>query len=316
MTNNRNIPRQLVILSGKGGTGKTSLAASLMHISSQSKYAGVYVDADVDAANLALVTTATALETHPYWGSQSASIDPVLCNHCGNCYQVCRFEAINQPNSQTDIFSVNELLCEGCAACMYACPQSAIKMNKQQDGEWYHSTTPFGHLFHAELFPGAENSGKLVTTVKQNAKLFAEDHHLPLIIVDGPPGIGCPVISASAGADLALLVAEPGVSGLHDLERIIQTLNHFKIPILICINKADIYPQGAHKIETYAMAHGYAVTGQIPYDDAVPQSIVNAQPITQYASNSPVSLAVSRVWVTIRDTLFTGNYSGCEGIGG
>jgi MinD superfamily P-loop ATPase len=316
MTNNRNNPRQLVILSGKGGTGKTSIAASLMHISSQSKYAGVYVDADVDAANLALITTATALETHPYWGSQSASIDPVLCNHCGNCYQVCRFEAINQPNSQTDIFSVNELLCEGCAACMYACPQSAIKMNKQQDGEWYHSTTPFGHLFHAELFPGAENSGKLVTTVKQNAKLFAEDHHLPLIIVDGPPGIGCPVISASAGADLALLVAEPGVSGLHDLERIIQTLNHFKIPILICINKADIYPQGAHKIETYAMAHGYAVTGQIPYDDAVPQSIVNAQPITQYASNSPVSLAVSRVWVTIRDTLFTGNYSGSEGIGG
>jgi MinD superfamily P-loop ATPase len=304
MTSHRNIPRQLVILSGKGGTGKTSLAASLMHILSHSKHAGVYVDADVDAANLALVTTAKALETHPYWGSQTASIDPVLCNHCGYCYQVCRFDAINQPNSSTDIYRVNGLLCEGCAACMYACPQSAIEMIKQQDGEWYHSMTPFGHLFHAELFPGAENTGKLVTTVKQNAKLFAEDHNLPMIIIDGPPGIGCPVISASAGADLALLVAEPGVSGLHDLERIIQTLNHFKIPVLICINKADIYPQGTQTIEAYAQSHGYAIAGQIPYDDAVPQSIVNAQPITQYAASNPVSLAVRRIWETIQDSLF------------
>jgi MinD superfamily P-loop ATPase len=305
MNNIRNIPRQLVILSGKGGTGKTSLAAGLMHISSQSEHAGVYVDADVDAANLALVTSASTLETHQYRGSQTASIDPVLCNHCGNCFQICRFNAINQPKSQTDIYTVNGLLCEGCAACMYACPQSAIKMIKQQDGEWYHSSTPFGHLFHAELFPGAENTGKLVTTVKQNAKLFAEDHHLPLIIVDGPPGIGCPVISASAGADLALLVAEPGVSGLSDLERIIQTLQHFKIPILICINKADIYPQGVETIQAYTLTHGYAVAGQIPYDDAIPQSIVNAQPVTQYAASSPVSRAVSRLWETIQDILFT-----------
>ena len=305
MTNNKINPRQLVILSGKGGTGKTSLAASLIHISFQAKHAGVYVDADVDAANLALVTSAKALETHPYWGSQTASIDPVLCNQCGICYQVCRFDAIIPPNSRSNIYSVNGLVCEGCAACRYACPQTAIEMIKQQDGEWYHSTTPFGHLFHAELFPGAENTGKLVTTVKQNAKLFAEDHDFPFIIIDGPPGIGCPVISASAGADLALLVAEPGVSGLSDLERIIQTLNHFKIPILICINKADLYPQGVQTIEAYALSHGYAIAGQIPYDDAIPQSIVNAQPVTQYAAHSPVSRAVSKVWETIQDNLFT-----------
>jgi MinD superfamily P-loop ATPase len=304
MTNIRNVPRQLVILSGKGGTGKTSLAASLMHILSQSEYAGVFVDADVDAANLALATTATALETHPYWGSQSASIDPVLCNQCGNCYQICRFDAITQPNLPMDAYRVKELLCEGCAACVYACPQSAIKMIKQQDGEWYHSLTPFGHLFHAELFPGAENSGKLVTTVKQNAKLFAEDHNLPIIITDGPPGIGCPVISASAGADLALLVAEPGVSGLHDLDRISQTLNHFRIPILICVNKADLYPQGTRAIENYALSHGYKVAAQIPYDDVVPKSIVKAQPITQFAPNHPVSLAIISAWETIQQSLF------------
>jgi MinD superfamily P-loop ATPase len=304
MTNIRNMPKQLVILSGKGGTGKTSLAASLIHISSQSEYAGVYVDADVDAANLALLTTASAQETHPYWGGQSASIDPVLCNHCGNCYQICRFDAITQPNLHMEAYRIKDLLCEGCAACVYACPQSAIKMIKQQDGEWYHSLTPFGHLFHAELFPGAENSGKLVTTVKQNAKLFAEDHNLPIIISDGPPGIGCPVISASAGTDLALLVAEPGVSGLHDLDRISQTLNHFRIPILICVNKADLYPQGTRAIENYALSHGYKVAAQIPFDNVVPQSIVNAQPITQFAPNNPVSLAIISVWETIQQTLF------------
>lgn len=304
MTSNRNPTRHLVILSGKGGTGKTSLAASLMHISFQSKITGVFVDADVDAANLALVTTANVIENYPFWGSQSANIDPVLCNNCGICFQICRFDAIHQPNARPMTYSVNSLLCEGCSACVYACPQSAIKMSKQQDGEWYHSITPYGHLFHAELFPGAENSGKLVTTIKQNAKLFAEDHDLPLMMTDGPPGIGCPVISASAGADLALLVAEPGVSGLHDLDRISQTLNHFKIPIFICINKADLYPQGARTIENYALSHGYKIAGKIPYDDVVPQSIVHAQPITQFAPDNPVSLAIISVWETIQQTLF------------
>jgi MinD superfamily P-loop ATPase len=177
-------------------------------------------------------------------------------------------------------------------------------MIKQQDGEWYHSETPFGHLFHAELFPGAENTGKLVTTGKQNAKLFAEDHGLPLMIVDGPPGIGCPVISASGGADLALLVAEPGVSGLHDLERIIQTLNHFHVPIVICINKADIYPEGTQTIAKFAQLNSYPILGYIPFDDVVPTSIVKAQPLTQLAPENQVSTAITAVWHRLTNILF------------
>jgi len=295
---------QLVILSGKGGTGKTIISASLMHLASQTKYRGVLVDADVDAANLALVTQAAPITTHAFWGSQTAEIDLIKCNRCGQCYQVCRFGAIRQPIDEKDVYQILHLLCEGCAACMYICPESAIQMIKQQDGEWCHSVTLFGDLFHAELFPGAENSGKLVTTVKQNAKLFAEDNHLPLMIVDGPPGIGCPVISASAGARLALLVAEPGVSGLHDLERIIQTLNHFHIPILICINKADLYPEGTRTITQFAESNGYEIAGYIPFDDAVPQSIVNAQPVSLFAPENQVSLAIGKIWSRIQQTLF------------
>ena len=298
--------QQLVILSGKGGTGKTIISASLMHLASQTKLKSVLVDADVDAANLALVTQATPIETHTFWGSQTAEIDLIKCNRCDHCYQVCRFAAIHQPSDEKDVYKILHLLCEGCAACLYMCPESAIQMLKQQDGEWYHSLSLFGDLFHAELFPGAENSGKLVTTVKQNAKLFAEDNHLPLMIVDGPPGIGCPVISASAGANLALLVAEPGVSGLHDLERIIQTLNYFNIPILICINKADLYPEGTRAITRFAASNGYGIIGNIPFDDAVPQSIVNAQPVSLFAPESQVSLAIERLWSRIQKTLWEG----------
>jgi len=296
--------RQLVILSGKGGTGKTSIAASLLHLSKFSKYSGVFVDADVDAANLALITSAVPMEAHAYWGSQSAEINPLLCSRCNLCYEVCRFNAIHQPASAEDEYRVLNLLCEGCAACAYACPNSAIKMIKQKDGEWFHSTTPYGHLFHAELFPGAENTGKLVTTVKQNAKLFAEDHHLPLMIIDGPPGIGCPVISASGGADLALLVAEPGVSGLHDLKRIIQTLNHFKVPIVICINKADIYPEGTRAIESFINSQSLKSIGHIPFDQAIPESITSAKPLTQFAPESPAAFAIKILWERLKELLF------------
>ena len=302
--------KQLVILSGKGGTGKTSVAAGLMHLSASSKFAGVFVDADVDAANLGLVTEAKSLETHAYWGSQSAEIKPELCNRCNLCYQVCRFNAIQQPSNHQDAYQVVDLLCEGCAVCAQLCPQSAISMSKQQDGEWYRAHTPYGHLFHAELFPGAENSGKLVTTVKQFGKLFAEDNNLPLMLIDGPPGIGCPVISASGGADLSLLVAEPGVSGIHDLERIIQTLDHFNIPKVVCINKADIFPEGTQAITELTEAIGLTIIGRIPFDPLLPKSIVNGQPITKFAPQSPAALAIKEIWRRLKDILF--NQDGIE----
>jgi MinD superfamily P-loop ATPase len=274
-----------------------------MHLISESPRKGVFVDADVDAANLALVTEAEKLETHPFGGSQVAIINPDDCINCGVCYDVCRFNAIEEPAETDNGYLVKELLCEGCSACFHSCPESAIRMVKQQDGEWYHSLTPYGHQFHAELFPAAENTGKLVTTIKQNAKLFAEDHQLPLIVIDGPPGIGCPVISASAGADLALLVAEPGVSGLHDLERIIKTLQHFNIPALVCINKADLYAKGTKEIYNLAKNYKYKVIGEIPFDKAIPLAMVNAQPITRFAPHSKASKVIHQMMKKIMTML-------------
>jgi len=304
MTNNNTSVKQLVILSGKGGTGKTTLSAALMHLLSESPIKGVFVDADVDAANLALVTGAQIQESHPFSGSQTAVIDEDKCTACGICEEVCRFNAIRSPILDQAKFQVNNLLCDGCAACVHTCPESAIRMVQQQDGEWYHSLTPYGHQFHAELFPAAESSGKLVTTIKQHAKLFAEDHQLSLMIVDGPPGIGCPVISASAGADLALVVTEPGVSGIHDLERIIQTLQHFNIPALVCVNKANIYEKGTKEIRALAEGLGYRVVGEIPFDETVPQAMVHAQPITRYAPHCDSSLAIQLIWKEVKVALF------------
>ncbi|QRN84488.1 ATP-binding protein (plasmid) [Chloroflexota bacterium] len=304
MTTQTLAPKQLVILSGKGGTGKTSVCAALVDLASQSPHPAVFADADVDAANLALVTAAKPLESHSFSGSQIAKIDPQECWSCGRCADVCRFNAIQHPAGERTVYVVDALVCEGCAACVYACPFDAIEMQTQQDGEWFHSLTPYGHQFHAELFPAAENSGKLVTLVKQHAKLFAEDNTLPLILVDGPPGIGCPVISAASGANLALLVTEPGLSGVHDLERIAGTLQHFNIPALVVINKADLYPEGTEEIRERAAEYDYPVIGEIPFDPAVPQAMTAAQPITKWAPDSPAAQAIRQVWTVIQQQIF------------
>jgi MinD superfamily P-loop ATPase len=295
--------KQLVVLSGKGGTGKTSVTAALMHLANQTNTTCVMVDADVDAANLSIVTNAKPQETHNFFGGKLAIIDPEICSGCGKCFQICRFNAIRKSNTHTTCYEIVDLLCDGCAACVHICPDSAIKMDQQQDGEWYHSLSQYGHLFHAELFPGADNSGKLVTTIKQHAKLFAEDHSLPLIIVDGPPGIGCPVISASAGANLALIVAEPGASGLHDLLRIVNTLKHFKIPTSIIINKADLFPEGTKAIYDLADRLYLPIIGEIPFDSDFSRAIVHAQPITQYSRKSNASMTIKAIWETLKQQL-------------
>ena len=295
--------KQLVVLSGKGGTGKTSISASLVHLASQAMDVAI-IDADVDASNLSLVTQADPFEAHAFWGSQRAVIDQNRCSRCGRCFEVCRFSAIEPPGEGQNAFRVRDFLCEGCQACVHQCPEQAVGMQQHQDGRWFQSRTPYGRLMHAELFPGAENSGKLVTLVKQQAKLFAEDNRIPLMIIDGPPGIGCPVISASAGADLALLVAEPGVSGQHDLHRIIQTLSHFQVPMLVTINKVDIYEQGAREIARMARKNGCILGVNIPFDPSIPQAMIQAQSITKYSPDSLASSAVAALWEQIRKILF------------
>lgn len=297
-------PKQLVILSGKGGTGKTSITAGLIHLSSQ-HIQGVYVDADVDAANLALIIGGEHLEVNTFTGGKIAVINPEICTNCGKCYEVCRFDAIHPLDKpQRKSYQVNALLCDGCGACVQVCPQDAICMSSQTDGEWYHSKSEYGPLFHAELFPAAENTGKLVTTVKQHAKLIAQDNNLPLIIVDGPPGIGCPVISASSGADLALIITEPGVTGIHDLERIMQTLAHFNVPVMIAVNKANIYPKGTRNIKNLARSYGHQVAVEIPFDQGVPKSMLKAIPITKYHPEGQVTKSLQTLWEQIYVRLF------------
>jgi len=296
--------KQCVILSGKGGTGKTSICASLMHLLSE-QVPGVFVDADVDASNLSLVTGAIPQETYPFSSSKLAIIDPENCSGCGKCFEVCRFNAVKIPMDAGGTYQVIDVLCDGCGACVHQCPEDTINLELQQDGEWYHAISAYGHLFHAELFPAAENSGKLVAELKKQAVKYAEDHQIPLILIDGPPGIGCPVISASTGADLALLVAEPGVSGQHDLERIIQTLEHFNIPIMVCINKSDLYPAGSETIRKSVKSRGYQIIGEIPFDPAIPRAMVQALPITSYEPDNPVSLEIIKIKEVLIKTLFS-----------
>jgi len=296
--------KQLVILSGKGGTGKTSVAAALAHLASRERPI-VLADADVDAANLELVLDPVKQEEHVFMGGQVAVIDPELCQLCGRCYEVCRFDAIL---TGEDTYRVDALACEGCASCVYQCPEDAIHAEEQQAGLWFRSDTRYGPLFHAHLFAGQENSGKLVTMVKQQGRLLALDQaaargpaaEQELLIVDGPPGIGCPVISANAGADLALLVTEPTVSGIHDLERILRTVHHFRVPALVCINKADLNPTHAAGIEAYCRAHGIEVVGRLPYDDVVTRAMVQGQAVTRFDPGGAMARALGEMWTWVR----------------
>ena len=290
--------KQLVILSGKGGTGKTSISAAFAHLSSRAGLPGgvVLADADVDAANLGLVLSPAVKETTEFWGGSLAEIDPGLCIGCGECFPVCRYDAVLDDPQHPGKKWIDPVACDGCAACVYACPTDAIRMVVQQEGFWFRSDTPYGTLLHAELFPGRENSGKLVTLVKQNARLWAEEHQIPIVVIDGPPGIGCPVISACAGADLGMIVAEPSLAGIHDLKRVQATLQHFRVPQVIAINKTDIYPDGVEQIRRFAYEHDIQILGQVPFDPLIPHSMLLGSPVTEEFPDSDSARAIRQLW--------------------
>jgi len=295
--------KQLVILSGKGGTGKTSLTASFAHLaySGKTPTLAVLADTDVDAPNLELVLNPRQLEEHEFRGGANAMIDPETCMGCGTCEQVCRFEAILPPGSNQDLsYQVDPIACDGCAACVYQCPEQAIHMEPQIAGRWFRSDSRFGLLLHAALYPTQENSGKLVTMVKQQARLQALDLDAQIVIIDGPPGIGCPVISAASGADLALVVAEPTAAGIHDLDRVLKLAQHFRIPALVCINKADIYPQGCEQIRSYCEQNQIEIVGTIPFDSTITKAMVQGEPVTEYQPDAPASQALTEIWEKIR----------------
>lgn len=297
--------KQLVVLSGKGGTGKTTVTAALAHLASQ-ELSIVSADGDVDAANLELVFEPTRVEEHDFVSGKRAVIGPEWCTACGICEAVCRFDAIHPPTESCgEAYWVEGLSCEGCASCFYQCPEEAIQMEDQLAGRWFRSESRFGPLFHAHLFAGQENSGKLVTLVKQQGRLLASDTGAKLLLVDGPPGIGCPVISASAGADMALLVVEPTVAGVHDLERVLGTTEHFGVPALVVINKADLNSSRSTEVADFCTRRGIEIVGRIPYDTVVTEAMVQGRPVTAY-TNGAVSTALRHVWERVKARLALG----------
>jgi len=283
--------KELVVLSGKGGTGKTSIVGSFAAVA-QSK---VLADCDVDAADLHLLLNPVIQQKHEFWSGQVAFIDEAKCTQCGLCQDVCRFEAIND-------FKVDPVSCEGCGFCLHICPDEAITMKENLSGRWFISDTKYGPLAHAKLGIAQENSGKLVALVRQQAKLIAERQGLDYIISDGPPGIGCPVISSLSGANLALLVTEPTLSGIHDLERVIGVCHHFGVPALVCINKYDINVDNTNQIESYCLNQGVEVAARIPFDNVVTEALVRGLSVVEYTQNS-VARQIETLWQTVSTVL-------------
>ncbi len=297
---------QLVILSGKGGTGKTSLSAAVAHLAAadhpQNQH--ILVDADVDASNLELLLGAKRISSEPFQSGAVAEVEPDLCTTCGRCQEVCRFNAV-LPGE--DYFQIDPVACEGCAACLYECPEQAISMKPQQAGEWYISETDYGRLFHAHLYPARENSGKLVSHIKRQAQQALEEGQGDWMFVDGPPGIGCPVISAVSGADAVLAVTEPSLAGIHDLKRVLGTSEYFQVPVFVCVNKADLYPEGAEEIKSLCQERDLPFLGEIPYDLAVPQSLAAGIPVTEYQPDGKAARAIREIWVKINQLAAGGN---------
>ena len=283
--------KEIVILSGKGGTGKTTIVGSFAALA-ESK---VLADCDVDAADLHLLLSPAMKQKSEFWSGRIAVIDEGKCTQCGLCQELCRFNAI------TD-FKVDPISCEGCDFCSHVCPAEAVIMKENLSGHWFISDTRYGPLIHARLGIAQENSGKLVAQVRQQARQLAEKDGFDCIISDGPPGIGCPVISSLSGASLALLVTQPTLSGIHDLESVLGVCQHFGVPALVCINKHDLNEDNTCRIESYCLDQGLDVKARIPFDNAVTLAIVHGIPVVEY-SNSKVTHEIESLWPHVTTAL-------------
>jgi len=279
--------KELVVLSGKGGTGKTSVVASFAALSKDK----ALVDCDVDAADLHLLLQPTAQRSEEFWSGQTAVIDPELCTECGLCQEICRYGAIDIPH-------IDPIACEGCGFCFNVCPDKAITMQENLAGHWFVSETKYGPLVHAKLGIAQENSGKLVTVVRQSARALAQEKGLGYIISDGPPGIGCPVISSLSGANLALIVTEPTLSGMHDLDRVLGVCRHFGVPALVCINKFDINEENSRHIEKSCSDMGIAQVYKLPFDNVVTEALVHGLPVVEYSQDG-ISRSIEELWHSV-----------------
>ena len=288
--------KELVVISGKGGTGKTSLMAAFSSLTENK----VLCDADVDAADLHLIMDPKVVRRADFQAGNRAVINNELCTECGLCREMCRFQAISAD------YIVNPINCEGCGVCVYFCPETAIDFPENTCGEWFVSDTRFGPMVHARLGIAEENSGKLVSLVRQEARKISEEKNLDLILTDGPPGVGCPVIASIGGASAVLIVTEPTVSGKHDMERVAQLADHFKVPAMICVNKFDINLELTRDIENYAKAKGLSCLGRIPFDPVFTKAMIQAQTVFEYDGQSTVGQAIRSTWQRLAEKLEIG----------
>ena len=281
--------KEIVVISGKGGTGKTVITAALAALAKNK----VMADCDVDAADLHLLLQPKIKEKHVFKSGFTAVIDKKKCTECGKCAEICRFEAIGKD------FSIDTISCEGCAFCSFVCPAGAIKMVENEAGEWFISETRFGPLVHAKLGIAKENSGKLVSLVRKKSKEIAERENSEWIIIDGSPGIGCPVIASLSGVNYALVITEPTLSGLHDARRVIGVAGHFKVPVKLVINKYDINLDMTKKIEKYCRDNNIQLIGKIGFDKSIVRAMVEGKTIIEYP-HGKAKKEIIDIWENLR----------------
>lgn len=281
--------KEIVIISGKGGTGKTSITAAFASLAKNK----VMADCDVDAADLHLILSPEIQHEEDFYSGKTAFIRKNDCTECGKCVEVCQFDAISPD------FVVDPVACEGCGVCVYFCPVDAIDFNENLSGRWFISKTRFGPMVHAKLGIAEENSGKLVTLVRRQAKLLAEEQKADYIIVDGAPGIGCPVISSITGANAVLVVTEPTLSGRHDLERVVSlAADHFQIPTFVCVNKFDLNGEMTDQIESFCRDRNIGFVGKIPYDTIVTAAMVLGKTIIEFL-DGVIAKEIGMMWEKI-----------------
>ena len=294
--------KELVVISGKGGTGKTSIVASFAALAEKV----VLADCDVDAADLHLVLEPTIARRESFSGGKRARIKSGDCTACGKCEEICRFDAIyfdKTGNAKADkTFRIDPIACEGCGVCAWFCPENAIEFAPAVNGEWYVSDTRHGPMVHARLGIAEENSGKLVSTVRKEAGAIARQRGLGLVLIDGSPGIGCPVIASITGADMVLIVTEPTLSGLHDLGRVADVARHFDIPGMVCVNKWDLNPDIASEIERHAQERGLAVAGRVRYDRTVTEAQIRKKSVVEYQQDGCAG-DIRQVWMVVHGEL-------------
>ena len=284
--------REIVIISGKGGTGKTTMSAAFAHLA-QNK---IICDLDVDAPDLHILLDPAVQQTEAFISGNEAEIRQSDCVQCGQCQKLCAFEAVSFDGS---IYKVDPLRCEGCGVCVKLCPAQAIDFPEGHCGDWYVSDTRFGQMVHAQLFPGQENSGKLVGLLKTEARKRAREQKLETILCDGSPGVGCPVIASLSGATLAVGVVEPTPSGRHDFTRVADLCRHFRVPLAVIINKADLNPAEADAIEAMCAENGHTLLGRLPFDPVVTQAMVRRQALTEF--DNPVGNALKDMWSALQE---------------